>query len=470
MARILIVDDELCIIEVLRTLLRKGGHTVVSATCAKEALKLLREDVFDLMITDIRLPGMDGIALLAEARELQSQMAIITMTAYADVENAVAAMRNGAFDYITKPFKFEELILTVDRALSYETALAENKVLKTTLHAQCHFNFIVGDSTPMLELYRLIEKISRTNSTVLILGESGTGKELVAQAVHNSSPRSSAPFVKVNCTAMPETLLESELFGYVKGAFTGAGANKKGLFETAHGGTIFLDEIGSIPLNMQMKLLRVLQEKKIRRVGGTEDLPVDIRIIAATNEDLERKISRGEFRDDLYFRLSVIPLRVPALRERCEDVPLLVSHFLTQFERDNKSRITISADTVKALCSFDWPGNIRQLENTIKRMATLNETGNIEISELPVEIGPAAQGNGYNMSRTNGTTAPMPQSASRQTPDIETILPLKQYLKTIEEKYIKDIIGIYRGDKDAAAKRLDISLATLYRKIGNEEN
>lgn len=470
MARILIVDDELSIVEVLSTLLRKGQHTVVSASCAKEALKLLKEDVFDLMITDIRLPGMSGIDLMAKARELQSQMAIITMTAYADVENAVAAMRNGAFDYITKPFKFEELMLTVDRALSYETALAENKVLKTTLHAQYHFNFIVGDSAPMLELYRLIEKISRTNSTVLILGESGTGKELVAKAVHDSSPRSNASFVKVNCAAMPETLLESELFGYVKGAFTGAAANKKGLFETAHGGTIFLDEIGSIPLNMQMKLLRVLQEKEIRRVGGTENIPVDVRVVAATNEDLERKISEGKFREDLYFRLSVIPLKVPALRERREDIPLLITHFLNQFEQDNKNKIGISADTVKALCSFEWPGNIRQLENTIKRMATLNESGTIELNELPEEINSDSwQGNGKN--NTNGTgqnTAVSPQKATESQQQSDEQSSLKQYMKTIEEKYIQDTINLCNGDKEAAAKRLDISLATLYRKLGTE--
>lgn len=470
MARILIVDDELSIVEVLRTLLRKGGHDVVSASCAKDALKMLKEDVFDLMITDIRLPGMSGIDLMAKARELQSQMAIITMTAYADVENAVAAMRNGAFDYITKPFKFDELILTIDRALSYETVLAENKVLKTTLHAQYHFNFIVGDSLPMLELYRLIEKISRTNSTVLILGESGTGKELVAKAVHDSSPRSAASFVKVNCAAMPETLLESELFGYVRGAFTGAATNKKGLFETAHGGTIFLDEIGSIPLNMQMKLLRVLQEKEIRRVGGTEDIPVNVRVIAATNEDLEQKIAAGEFRDDLYFRLSVIPLKVPALRNRPEDIPLLVTHFLNQFEEDNKNKVGISADTVKALCSFEWPGNIRQLENTIKRMATLNESGTIEISELPEEITQNTwQGNGKNTAQntnipsTGKITKPQEQPAAP-----EGQMSLKHYLKTIEEKYISDVIDLCNGDKEEAAKRLDISLATLYRKIGNE--
>src|SRR3989339_688958 len=269
MANILLVDDELSILEILDAVLRKSGHTVSKAANGNDALKFLKENVFDLMITDVRLPGIDGISLLNKSRELQSHLAVIIMTAYADVNNAVVAMKNGAFDYVTKPFKFDELQLTVERALSYENALAENKFLKTTLKTRYHFNFIVGDSEPMLQIYRMVEKVARTNSTVLIMGESGTGKELIAKAIHDSSPRSSGPFVKVDCGSIPETLLESELFGYMKGAFTGANTNKKGLFETAQTGTIFLDEIGLVPSSMQMKLLRVLQEKEIRRVGGT---------------------------------------------------------------------------------------------------------------------------------------------------------------------------------------------------------
>ena len=386
MYKILVVDDELTIIEVLKTLLVKSGYSVTACLNGSYALDKLKEEVFDLMITDVRLPGIDGITLLQRATDLQSHMAVIVMTAYSEVEPAIAAMKNGAFDYVIKPFNFEELLITVQRALNYEMALAENEVLKSTLTANYHFNILVGDSEPMLKVYRLIEKVAKTNSTVLILGESGTGKELVAKALHSSSPRHDGPFVTVNCAAMPETLLESELFGYVKGAFTGAGTNKKGLFEAANCGTIFLDEISAMPLSMQVKMLRVLQEKEIRRVGGTENIPVDIRVVAASNENLEEKIERGEFRDDLYYRLSVIPIEIPLLKDRVEDIPLLVSHFLEQYEKENKQSATISQDALRALFLYKWPGNVRELENVLKRVATLCENNTILLSDLPPAI------------------------------------------------------------------------------------
>jgi two-component system NtrC family response regulator len=390
MYKILIVDDELTIIEVLKKLLVKSGYSVTPCLNGTHALDKLKEEVYDLMITDVRLPGIDGITLLQQASDLQSHMAVIVMTAYSEVEPAIAAMKNGAFDYVVKPFNFDELLLTVRRALNYEMALAENEVLKSTLTANYHFNILVGDSEPMLSVYRLIEKVAKTNSTVLILGASGTGKELVAKALHSSSPRHSGPFITVNCAAMPESLLESELFGYVKGAFTGANANKKGLFETAHCGTIFLDEISAIPLSMQVKMLRVLQEKEIRRVGGTENIPVDIRVVAASNENLEEKIARGEFRDDLYYRLSVIPIEIPLLKDRLEDIPLLVSHFLEQYEKENKQPAAISQDALQALFLYHWPGNVRELENVLKRAATLCENNNIMLSDLPPAILSAA--------------------------------------------------------------------------------
>ncbi|MEI6421244.1 MAG: sigma-54 dependent transcriptional regulator [Lentisphaerota bacterium] len=390
MYKILIVDDELTIIEVLKKLLVKSGYSVTPCLNGTHALDKLKEEVYDLMITDVRLPGIDGITLLQQATDLQSHMAVIVMTAYSEVEPAIAAMKNGAFDYVVKPFNFDELLITVRRALNYEMALAENEVLKSTLTANYHFNILVGDSEPMLSVYRLIEKVAKTNSTVLILGASGTGKELVAKALHSSSPRHSGPFITVNCAAMPESLLESELFGYVKGAFTGANANKKGLFETAHCGTIFLDEISAIPLSMQVKMLRVLQEKEIRRVGGTENIPVDIRVVAASNENLEEKIARGEFRDDLYYRLSVIPIEIPLLKDRLEDIPLLVSHFLEQYEKENKQPAAISQDALQALFLYHWPGNVRELENVLKRAATLCENNNIMLSDLPPAILSAA--------------------------------------------------------------------------------
>jgi len=467
MARILVVDDELSIVQVLKTLLLRSGHNVTAASSGDEAVALLKENVFDLMITDVRLPGIDGISLLHKSRALQADLAVIVMTAYAGVDNAVEAMKNGAFDYITKPFKFDELMLTIERALSYEKALSENKMLRSSLTTKLHFNCIVGDSEPMLEVYRQVEKIAKTNSTVLILGESGTGKELVAKAVHVSSPRVSAPFVTVNCSAMPETLLESELFGYVKGAFTGAAANRKGLFETAHGGTIFLDEIGSIPLSMQSKLLRVLQEKEIRPVGGTANIPIDVRVVAATNENLAQKTSKGAFREDLYFRLSVIPIHMPPLRERKGDIPALVSHFAGLFEKENGRAIEFSKDAVDLLGSFPWPGNVRQLENIVKRLATLSESGKISASELPAEL-----------KSKGAQSAPLPSSApsrdqgphSSDEDFIPEIVPLKQHMRGIEEGYIKRVIKYCNGDKEAAARRLGVSLATLYRKIESETN
>lgn len=447
MAKILIVDDELSIVEVLKSLLSREGHEIKTSSDGKNALKQLREQVFDLLITDIRLPEMDGISLLARARELQSHLAVIVITAYAKVDNAVEAMKNGAFDYVTKPFKFDELLLTVQRALSYEQALAENEVLKSSLATHFHFDCLVGDSEPMLKVYHLIEKVARTDSTALILGESGTGKELVAKALHSASPRFEAPFVTINCTAMPETLLESELFGYKKGAFTGAAANKKGLFETADKGTIFLDEIGSIPLSMQMKLLRVLQEKEVRRVGSTEDIKIDVRVIAATNENLEEKIKARLFREDLYYRLSVIPIHLAPLRERREDIPSLISHFLNIFKQVNGREMEISAKVMNALCQYNWPGNVRELENLIKRVATLCESDRIDINDLPEGI------------------ANIPADEIFTDVSSTSIQSLKKHMRNVETSYIQTVIDECNGDKEVAARQLGVSIATLYRKI-----
>ncbi len=386
MYKILIVDDELSIIEVLKRLLVKEGYNVSTSLDGGDALSKLREEVFDLMITDVRLPGIDGLTLLKQARELQSHLAVIVMTAYAEVDNAVLAMKNGAFDYITKPFKFDEILLTIQRALSYEDALAENEVLRSRLTTIYHFNILIGDSAPMIQIYRLIEKVAKTSSTVLISGESGTGKELVAKAIHAVSPRYKENFVSLNCAALPESLLESELFGYVKGAFTGATSNKKGLFEAAEKGTLLLDEISTMPHSMQSKLLRVLQEKEIRRVGGTSNIPVDVRIIAATNEKLDKKILEGTFREDLYYRISVIPIELPPLRDRKDDIPLLINHFLNEFRKENNRNVDISNQSIDCLMNYSWPGNVRELENILKRLATLCEDNTIKYEDLPSSI------------------------------------------------------------------------------------
>jgi len=449
MAKILIVDDELSIIEVLKSLLSREGHSVMTSSDGKSALRNLKENVFDLLITDIRMPEIDGITLLQQARELQSHLAVIVITAYAKVDNAVEAMKNGAFDYVTKPFKFDEILLTVQRALTYEQTLAENEVLKSSLDTHFHFNCFVGDSEPMRKVYKLIEKVARTDSTVLITGESGTGKELVAKSLHSASSRFEQPFITINCAAMPESLLESELFGYRKGAFTGANTNKKGLFEAANKGTIFLDEIGSIPMNMQMKLLRVLQEKEIRQVGGTEDIKIDVRVVAATNENLAKKIKEQTFREDLFYRLSVIPIELPPLAERKEDIPQLVNYFIGQYNKDNVRQIEISTQAIKLLIKHTWPGNVRELENTIKRAATLCDNSRIEVADLP--------------GLDNET-----DEASHQTQDdgaIEERLSLKNYMKNVEISYLNAVIEECNGDKELAAEKLGVSLATLYRKI-----
>ena len=449
MARILIVDDELSIIEVLKSLLSREGHSITTSGDGKDALRKLKENVFDLLITDIRMPEVDGITLLQQARELQSHLAVIVITAYAKVDNAVEAMKNGAFDYVTKPFKFDEILLTVQRALNYEQALAENEVLKSSLDTHFHFNCLVGDAEPMRKVYKLIEKVARTDSTVLITGESGTGKELVARALHSASSRFEQPFVTVNCTAMPENLLESELFGYKKGAFTGANTNKKGLFEAANKGTIFLDEIGSIPLSMQMKLLRVLQEKEIRRVGGTEDIKIDVRVIAATNEDLARKIQEQTFREDLFYRLSVIPIDLPPLAERKEDIPQLVNYFLNQYNKDNLRQVEISPQAIKLLAKQNWPGNVRELENAVKRAATLCDNDLIGVSDFPC----------FDCEEAVDVAAANTE---------EERLSLKDYMKNVEVTYLKAVVAECNGDKEAAAEKLGISLATLYRKINEE--
>ena len=458
MAKILIVDDELSIVDSLKALLNREGHEISTSSDGGEALRKLKENVYDLLITDIRLPEVDGISLLRQARELQSHLAVIVITAYAKVDNAVEAMKNGAFDYVTKPFKFDELLLTVQRALTYEQTLAENEVLKSSLDTHFHFNSLVGDSEAMRRVYKLIEKVARTNSTVLITGSSGTGKELVAKALHTASPRSENPFVTVNCTAMPEPLLESELFGHVKGAFTGATKNKKGLFETADGGTIFLDEIGSIPSNMQMKLLRVLQEKDIRQVGATENISIDVRVVAATNEDLEAKIASREFRDDLYYRLSVIPIHMPELSERKEDIPQLTYHFLNEFNQANGRNVEISRAAIDLLRKYDWPGNVRELENTVKRIATLCDDNRIEPGDIPDDIRC-----GLEVGDSNITPSVSGDSS---------IMDLKNYMKNVELTYLKAMVDECGGSKEEAARKLGIGLATLYRKINsdNKEN
>ncbi len=383
MASILVCDDQRSICEMLDISLRKDGHRVETVNGGEAAKKKLSSANYELLITDIKMPQTDGIEVLRFARQSSPDTSVILITAVEDYEAAVQAVKGGAFDYIHKgPGLLEELKIAVGRALETLVLQRENFAFKRDAASRNSLENFIGSSSIIEKLKATIRTIAPTASTVLIYGESGTGKELVARAVHACSTRATEPFVSINCGAFPETLLESELFGYVKGAFTGASQNKRGLFEVASGGTIFLDEIGEMSLSMQVKLLRVLQERTIRPVGGTQETPVDVRVIAATNRDLQEMIANGTFREDLYYRVSVIPIQVPALRERRDDVELLANHFLKKYSTAaQKSILRISQASLDALKTFEWPGNVRQLENTIERAVAM-EAGN----ELRVDL------------------------------------------------------------------------------------
>ena len=387
MNKILIVDDEKSILDLLSMVFKKEGYVIYTALSSQKALEILDEHDIDLVITDIRMPGMSGLDLLFHIKENYPDIPVIMITAYGSTREAVRALKAGALDYITKPFDIDELKIVVRNALHKRHLEQENIHLKKELSKRYSFENIIGKSKKMQEIFNLIEKIAPTDATVLICGESGTGKELVAKAIHYKSLRRNNKFVSINCGALPENLLESELFGHVKGSFTGAYSDKRGLFEVANKGTILLDEIGEMSPMTQVKLLRALQERKIRRVGGVEEIEIDVRIIAATNQNLKEKIKKGEFREDLFYRLNVISITIPPLRERKEDIPLLVEHFIEkyskQFQKDKKK---VSLEVMKVFQDYHWPGNIRELENVIERAMALAQGDKITIDDIPKEI------------------------------------------------------------------------------------
>ncbi len=377
--KILVADDEQSMREFLEIMLKKEGYKVFLAPNGEEVVKMIEKDIFDLVLLDIRMPKLDGISALKKIKSVNPETIVIMITAYASADSAIQAMKEGAYDYITKPFKVDEIKLIIRNALEKKQLQNENRLLKKMVKERYHFDNIIGQSPKMLDLYDLLEKVSPTKTNILITGESGTGKELVAKAIHLNSPRRDKPFVTLNCGAIPESLIESELFGHMKGAFTDAIATKKGLFEVADEGTIFLDEISELPLLMQVKLLRVLQDKEFKRVGGTEDIRVDVRIISATNKDLEEEVREKRFREDLFYRLNVIQIKLPPLRERREDIPLLAEHFLKKYSTElNKNITKISPEALQILLQYDYPGNVRELQNIIERAVAL-ETG-IELS------------------------------------------------------------------------------------------
>jgi two-component system response regulator PilR (NtrC family) len=385
--RVLVVDDEPSMREMLSIVLRRDGYDVRVAENGREAIRLLQGDQVDLLLSDIQMPEVSGVDVLRAAKDANRDVVAFMMTAFASTETAVEAMRLGAVDYLTKPFSMDELRLKVRQHLEAHRLKQENVLLKRALHATHEFSNIIGRSDVMLSLFRMIETVAKTTSTVLITGESGTGKEMVARAIHYNSLRREHPFVALNCGAVPETLLESELFGHMRGAFTGADTNKKGLVEVAERGSIFLDEIGEMNATMQVKLLRVLQDRRFRRLGGTEEVQADIRVIAATNQDLPKLVSEGRFREDLFYRINVIPIHLPPLRERREDIPLLAEHFLPKYAGLMGKEVRgISQEAHDLLNAYDWPGNVRELENVIERAVALEQTPAVLPETLPEHI------------------------------------------------------------------------------------
>ena len=381
--KILVADDEQSMREFLDIMLRKEGYKVSLAPNGEEVLKLLEKDIFDLILMDIRMPRLDGISTLKKIKAISPETIVIMITAYASADTAIKAMKEGAYDYITKPFKVEEIKLIIKNALEKKNLQKENILLKQVVRDRYHFGNIIGQSPKMMALYDLLEKVSPTKTNILIAGESGTGKELVAKAIHYNSVRKEKPFVTLNCGAIPESLIESELFGHMKGAFTDAIATKKGLFEVADEGTIFLDEISELPLLMQVKLLRVLQDKEFKRVGGTEDIRVDVRIISATNKDLEEAVKEKHFREDLFYRLNVIQIKLPPLRDRKEDIPILAGHFLKKYSEElNKNILKTSPEALQILLNYEYPGNVRELQNIIERAVALESSQELTVHNL----------------------------------------------------------------------------------------
>jgi len=455
MAKILIADDDPTILSLLNKILLSKGYEVQLAEHGGVAEKLLKNEKFDLLISDIKMAPVDGMQLLRNTRDMRPHVGVIMLTAYATVATAVEAMKEGAFDYIPKPFKIDELLETVKRALDYQKSLSEQISADSHIEARKYFGNIVAESEQMVNVCEMIKRVAPTKTTIMITGESGTGKELVAEAVHSFSARSEGPFLPVNCAALPETLIESELFGHVKGAFTGANVNKEGLFEAARGGTLFLDEINSIPHGLQSKLLRAIQNKKIRKVGGIEEFDVDVRILAASNRNLENMVKEGTFREDLFYRLSVISIDIPPLKQRPDDILPLAQHFIS-LEVDGGESPTIDNAVLAILQNYSWPGNVRELQNVIQHCLTFCRDGKITKETLPSKLIVSFNEN------------PAAQSAA-VTGEFEKGKSLKAFLRAKEKEYLKTVIDNMGGDKAAAAKELDISLATLYRKLPEEE-
>ena len=458
MNRILIVDDELSMRELLSILLRKEGYEVVTAENGAMALKAIQREIFDLVVTDLKMPQFDGIALLKTVKDVSPDTIVIIITAFGTTEGAERARILGAYDYIGKPFNNDEIKLVIHNALEKRHLRTENILLKREIESRVGFENFIGKSEPMQRIFSLIRQVADTKSTVLITGESGTGKELVAQALHIHSARKNNPFVTVNCGALPETLLESELFGYMKGAFTGAVSNKQGLFEAANGGTIFLDEISATTPALQIKLLRVLQEREFKRVGGTADIKVDVRVLAASNSDLQQDVAKGLFREDLYYRLNVLPIHLPPLRQRREDIPILVDYFLNKFAKKDGQWVwtkKVDPKAMKILIDHNWPGNVRELENTIERLNIIVPGDTIQAEHIPDAI------------KLIKIQHPLPDLIPSDFPD--NGLDLEMILSTAEKALLYKALEKAGGVKTEAAKLLGLSFRSFRHRLQKYE-
>jgi putative PEP-CTERM system response regulator len=437
--KILVVDDEAIIRESLRDWLSDAGHQVLTAEDGFQALKMIEKEKPGIAIVDLVMPGMDGIELLKRAKEISPSIEVIIVTAYGSIPTAITAMKEGAYDYIEKPFCPEKAELLIERLVEHQGLLEENISLHQRLEERYRFENIIAKSPKMQQVIEVIKVVAKSNATVLITGESGTGKELVARAIHSQSYRKDKPFIAVSCAALPESLLESELFGHEKGAFTGAHVQRRGKFEIANRGTLFLDEIGEMSANIQVHLLRVLEEKEFTRVGGNELIKVDVRVISATNKDMKKAVASGQFREDLYYRLNVVTIELPPLRERKEDIPLLAQHFLKKFAVENQKEITgFSPEASDFLLKYDWPGNVRELENAIERAIILAKNSYIDAADMPQE----------NLQLVQST-------------------PVGKSLEEVEKEHILNVLSETGGNYSQAARILGISRITLYNKMRN---
>ena len=451
MSKILVVDDEQSLRDFLAIMLKKEGHEVVTADSGDAALKAVQAEIFDLVISDVRMPGTDGISVLKTVKDVSPETVVVMITAFATAETAVEAMKLGASDYIIKPFKIDELKLVINNSLEKRLLRKENILLKREIESKAGFENFIGKSELMQKVFALIRQVAGTTSTVLITGESGTGKELVARAIHANSPRKNGPIVTVNCGALPETLLESELFGYMKGAFTGAASNKQGLFEAADGGTIFLDEISATTPTLQIKLLRVLQEREFMRVGGTTGIRVNVHIIAASNRDIRDEVAKGTFREDLYYRLNVLPIHLPALRQRRDDIPLLVDFFLKKYAKKDKQIAgakNIDPQAMKLLIDYDWPGNVRELENTIERLCVIVPGDLILEEHIPDVV---------------RETIPCSDIGGMDIPDDG--IDLEALLENAEKTLLRKALEKTGGVKTEAAKLLRLSFRSFRHRL-----